>query len=495
MEAHSAGCVHDSGTAEYCKLNSLPQMISLVSILVPLYNEEEFVQTLLERVMAAPLMPGVSREIVVVDDASIDGSREIVERMVAQYPELIRLVSHEQNQGKGAAVRTAIAHARGDVSIIQDADLEYDPNEYPKLLKPLMDGKADAVFGSRFMISGERRVLYFWHSVANKILTGLCNSVADLNLTDMETCYKAVRTSLLQSIPLRSDRFGIEPELTIKLAKRRARIYETPISYHGRTYDEGKKIGIKDAFQAVWVIVRYGLTDDIYNDSGPAILHELSSAPKFNKWMGDTIRPFVGSQVLEIGSGIGNLTRQLIGRRKRYFATDIEPEHLARLQTRFQHRPNIRIRYCDLTRQTDFDEFAGEMDTVVCLNVLEHIEDDLLGLSNIRKALRPGGRAIILVPHDQKIFGTLDEVLGHYRRYSHEELRSKMQQQGFHVEQILEFNRISRIPWYVQGTLLKRRNLGRTRMRLFDKTVWFWRTMDKHLPCKPVSIIAIGQKL
>lgn len=161
MEAHSAGCVHDSGTAEYCKLNSLPQMISLVSILVPLYNEEEFVQTLLERVMAAPLMPGVSREIVVVDDASIDGSREIVERMVAQYPELIRLVSHEQNQGKGAAVRTAIAHARGDVSIIQDADLEYDPNEYPKLLKPLMDGKADAVFGSRFMISGERRVLYF----------------------------------------------------------------------------------------------------------------------------------------------------------------------------------------------------------------------------------------------------------------------------------------------------------------------------------------------
>jgi SAM-dependent methyltransferase len=211
--------------------------------------------------------------------------------------------------------------------------------------------------------------------------------------------------------------------------------------------------------------------------------------------MGDTIRPYVGSQVLEIGSGIGNLTRQLIGRRKRYFATDIEPEHLARLQTRFQHRPNIRIRHCDLTRPADFDEFAGEMDSVVCLNVLEHIEDDLLALSNIRKALRPGGRAIILVPHDQKIFGTLDQVLGHYRRYSHEELRSKMEQQGFHVEQILEFNRVSRIPWYIQGTLLKRRNLGRTRMRLFDKTVWFWRAADPYLPVKPTSIIAIGQKV
>jgi SAM-dependent methyltransferase len=211
--------------------------------------------------------------------------------------------------------------------------------------------------------------------------------------------------------------------------------------------------------------------------------------------MADTVRPFLGGQVLEIGAGIGNLTRQLIARRKRYFATDLETEHLARLQTRFQHRPNIRIRRCDLTKPADFDEFAGEMDTVVCLNVLEHIEDDSLGLANIRKALRPGGHAIILVPHDQQIYGRLDEVLGHYRRYSHEELRAKMEQAGFRVDQVIEFNRVSRPAWYIQGRLLKRSTLGHTRMRLFDKTVWLWRTVDKFLPWKPTSIIAIGQKI
>jgi glycosyltransferase involved in cell wall biosynthesis len=470
-------------------------MISHVSILVPLYNEEEFVRTILERALAAPLGPNLSREIIVVDDASTDGSRQIAETIAASQPSCVRVVRHAVNQGKGAAVRTAISHARGDVCIIQDADLEYDPNEYPKLLKPLLDGKADAVFGSRFMISGERRVLYYWHSVANKVLTGLCNAVADVNLTDMETCYKAVRTSLLQSIPLRSNRFGIEPELTIKLARRRARIYETPISYHGRTYEEGKKIGMKDAFQAIWVIARCAFTADIYNGSGPNVLYELSGASRFNRWMADTIRPFVGRQVLEIGAGIGNLTHQLVARRERYYATDIDPEHLARLTTRFQHRPNIDIRPCDLTNPADFEGLEGRVDSVVCLNVLEHVKDDLLGLRNIHRALRPGGRAVVLVPHGQEIFGALDEALGHHRRYSQVELRSKMEKIGFRVERILEFNRVSRPAWYIHGKLLRKTRLGQIRMRLFDNTVWLWRRLDCALPWKPASIIAIAEKV
>jgi glycosyltransferase involved in cell wall biosynthesis len=469
--------------------------ISLVSILVPLYNEEEFVRPLLERVLAAPLGSGIAREVVVVDDASSDGSGEIVAELADAHPGCIRLFRHERNRGKGAAVRTAIAQARGDVCIIQDADLEYDPSEYPKLLKPLLEGKADVVFGSRFMISGERRVLYYWHSIANGMLTALCNAVADLNLTDMETCYKACRTSLLQSIPLRSDRFGIEPELTIKLARRGVRIYETPISYHGRTYAEGKKIGIQDAFQAVWVILRNVFTNDLYKDSGPEILHTLSTAPRFNRWMADTIRPYVGERVLEIGAGIGNLTHPIIPHKKIYFATDIDQEHMARLQTRFQHRPNIRIRHCNLVEPASFDEFAGQLDSVVCLNVLEHVEDDHLGLCNIHKALRPGGRAIVLVPHGQEIFGTLDEVLGHYRRYSHDELRTKMERAGFRVERILEFNRISRPAWYISGRILKRRTLGGVQLHLFDRTVWFWRTADRYLPWNPTSIIGIAEKL
>jgi glycosyltransferase involved in cell wall biosynthesis len=463
-----------------------------LSVLVPLYNEEEFIAPIIERVLEAPLPDGMDREVIVVDDGSSDGSAEIVAEMASRHSE-IRLLRHERNRGKGAAVRTAIENARGDFSIIQDADLEYDPREYIHVLRPLLEGKADAVYGSRFMIVGERRVLYFWHSVANRLLTELCNLVADVNLTDMETCYKAFRTSLLKSIPIRSDRFGIEPELTIKTARRQVRIYETPISYHGRTYEEGKKIGLKDALQAVFVILRYAFTNDIYKDSGPDILHALSKAPRFNRWMGETIRPYIGERVLEIGAGIGNLTRVLIPRVKCYFAVDIDGEHRARLATSFQHRHNLHVRHCDLERAADFAGLGG-MDTVVCLNVLEHIQDDMQGLRNIHSALAKDGRAIVLVPHGQEIFGTLDTALGHYRRYSHDELRQKMEQAGFRVESILDFNRISRPAWYVSGKVLKRTTLGAAQMKIFDQLVWLWRRIDQHLPWPPTSIIAIAVK-
>src|ERR1700722_6106996 len=346
--------------------------MTLLSILIPLYNEEEFIGTLIGRVLAAPLPAGVEREIVVVDDGSTDGSAEIAEEMALSSPDGVRAIRHARNRGKGAAIRTAVDSARGELCLIQDADLEYDPSEYPHLLKPLIEGKADVVYGSRFMIVGERRVLYYWHSVANRILTELANVVADLNLTDMETGYKAFRTSLLKSIPIRSERFGIEPELTIKLARRQVRIYETPISYHGRTYEEGKQMGFIEVMEAIYVILRYCFTKDIYKDEGAETLHALSGAPRFNRWMADTIRPYVGERVLEIGAGIGNLTRALIPRRKAYVATDIDAEHLARLATRFQHRPNLRIRYCDLARPGDFAGLETSMDSVVCLNVLEH---------------------------------------------------------------------------------------------------------------------------
>jgi len=465
-----------------------------LSILIPLYNEEEFVGTLLEQVLSAPLPEGVGREIVVVDDGSTDGSAAIVEEIAAAHPSVLRFIRQLRNRGKGAAIRTAIEHATGEFSIIQDADLEYDPREYGRLLAPLLEGKADAVYGSRFVISGERRVLYFWHSVANRILTGMCNIVSDLNLTDMETCYKAFRTSLLKSIPIRSDRFGLEPELTIKLAKRRARVYETPIDYHGRTYEEGKKIGLKDAFEAVYVILRYAFTRDLYKGPGPAILEALADARRFNRWMAGSIQPYIGKRVLETGAGIGNLTRILCARRERYIAGDIDVEHLARLRARFQHRPKMEVRHCDLSDPADFEGLAGAVDSVVCLNVLEHVEDDMVGLCNIYTALQPGGRAIILVPHGQGIFGSLDAALGHFRRYSRGELQQKMGQAGFRVERILDFNRISRPAWYVNGRLLKRRTIGRFQLYVFDSLVWLWRRIDGWLPWPPTSIIAIAVK-
>lgn len=463
---------------------------ALLSILIPLYNEEEFIAPLLERVLAAPLPASMQREIIVVDDGSTDASAEIVQETPG-----VRLVRHERNQGKGAAIRTAIQRATGDIAIIQDADLEYDPREYPNLIRPILEDKADVVYGSRFMIAGERRVLYFWHSVANRLLTLTCNIVADLNLTDMETCYKAFRMPLLRSIPIRSNRFGIEPELTIKAAKRQARIYETPISYYGRTYEEGKKIGFRDAVQAVWVILSNAFTSDIYQESGPEILHVLSSAPRFNAWMADTIRPWLGPRVLEIGAGIGNLTRVLIAGRACYIAADFDEEHLARLRIRFQHRPRVRICHCDLSDPRTFEPFAGQMDSVVCLNVLEHVEDDALALRNIRSALRPGGLAIVLVPHGQELFGSLDAALGHFRRYSHQELRARMEAGGFRIRHMLDFNRVSRPAWYVNGKLLQRRTISLFQIKLFDRLVWLWRRIDSLLPWPPTSIIVIAEKI
>jgi glycosyltransferase involved in cell wall biosynthesis len=224
-----------------------------VSVLMPVYNERATVAHAVARVRAVPL----DFEIICVDDCSTDGTRVELERMLAAG-DIDKLVLHEVNRGKGAGVRSALAKATGDVVVVQDADLEYDPMDILKLVAPVADGRADAVFGSRFR--GEvSRVLYYWHSVGNGMLTMLSNMLTNLNLSDMETCYKLVRTDLMRSLPMSSDRFGFEPELTARLAQSKARIYEVPISYSGRTYAEGKKIGWRDGVAALWHIVRFNL--------------------------------------------------------------------------------------------------------------------------------------------------------------------------------------------------------------------------------------------
>jgi glycosyltransferase involved in cell wall biosynthesis len=224
-----------------------------LSVLIPVYNERNTIETILDRVHGS----SVRTEIICVDDCSTDGTRDrLVELRDAGY--IDRLILQPHNRGKGAAIRTALAASTGDIVIVQDADLEYDPQDWPALLQPIIDGKADACFGSRFL-GGPHRVLYYWHSVGNTILTTFCNMLVNLNLTDMETCYKAVRGDLARSLQLTSDRFGFEPEITARLAQRDARIYEVPISYAGRTYAEGKKINWRDGVAAIWHIVKFAL--------------------------------------------------------------------------------------------------------------------------------------------------------------------------------------------------------------------------------------------
>jgi len=225
-----------------------------LSVVIPVYNERATLRQVVARVLSVPL----DIEVICVDDGSRDGSREILQELQQQYAQ-VQIFLQPQNMGKGAALRRGIQEATGDFVVVQDADLEYDPAEYPILLEPLIQKKADVVYGSRFMGGAPHRVLYFWHSVGNRILTLLSNAVTNLNLTDMETCYKVFRREVIQSIPIEENRFGFEPEITVKVAKRRLRIYEVGISYQGRTYEEGKKIGWKDGFRALWCLLKYSV--------------------------------------------------------------------------------------------------------------------------------------------------------------------------------------------------------------------------------------------
>ncbi len=226
-----------------------------ISIIIPCYNELKTIQAIVEAVKASPIK---EREIIIVDDHSTDGTTALLKSTIT--PLVDKILFHEVNQGKGAALRTGIAAATGDIVIIQDADLEYDPQEYPLLTEPIIQGKADVVFGSRFMSGRPHRAVYFWHMMGNRFLTLLSNMFTNINLTDMETGYKACRREIIQSINIEENRFGFEPELTAKLAKKNIRIYEVGISYYGRTYAEGKKIGWKDGFRAIYAIIKYNLT-------------------------------------------------------------------------------------------------------------------------------------------------------------------------------------------------------------------------------------------
>lgn len=227
-----------------------------LSVVVPVYNERDTLREIIDRIDSTEL----ASQIILVDDGSTDGTREILEKVKSSARDDITVILHDHNQGKGAAVRTGIAEVRGDIVLIQDADLEYDPADYPTLLGPMLDGRADVVYGSRFL-GGPHRVLFFWHYLVNRGLTFLSNVLTNLNLTDMEVGYKVFKTEVLSDITIRSQRFNFEPEITAKMAKKKLRIYEVPISYSGRTYEEGKKIGAMDGFEALWTIIKYRFVD------------------------------------------------------------------------------------------------------------------------------------------------------------------------------------------------------------------------------------------
>jgi glycosyltransferase involved in cell wall biosynthesis len=467
----------------------------LLSILIPVYNERTVVRASLAAVLAAPLPPGVDRELIIVDDCSKEGTWDILREIAAGEP-LIRLFRHEVNRGKGAAVRTSIGHAQGDFCLIQDADLEYDPGEYPRLLKPLLEGRADAVFGSRYMAGESRCVLPYWHTQINRFLTFVSNFFSNLSVTDMETCYKVFRTDLLKSIPIRSDRFGFEPEITMKCAKRRLRIYEVPISYHGRTYEEGKKIGWKDGLQALEVILRFWLIDDLYNWTHNRVaLVNLTRTPAYVRRLTALIRPLLSDSVLELGAGIGTFSAQLMGRRLRYLACEHDPLLLHTLSNHFLRTPNVETAAISAEDEASMTALKGQFDSAVCLHVLEGSGAPEQVLRGLATALKQGGNLVLLAPQGPGLFGSVDQAMGQERRFSRHGLQQLLGECGFEVERIWQLNKAAVLPWWINSRLIGSRRISKVSLKIFDKTVWLWRILDRLLPTPGLTLLINARRL
>ncbi len=461
-----------------------------LSVVMPAYNEAKTIREIVRRVQAVP----VDKEIVIVDDGSTDGTRDILRELDGK--DGVRVIFQPFNQGKGAAVSAGFHHATGDVVIVQDADLEYDPMEYLKLLAPIEQGHADVVYGSRFLGGGARRVLYFWHTIGNRFLTLASNMFTNLNLTDMETCYKMFRREVVSSMRIESRRFGIEPEITAKVARRGYRIYEVPISYYGRTYEEGKKIGWKDAFSALWTIVRHSVREaEDPKNVGHVTLARMGRLDGYNRWLAGLFERSVGSRVLEIGAGFGNMTRHMTGR-ELVVASDLDPVALEYLRGTFRDEPGVRVAsYSFPLGEAERAEIRSlAIDTVVCLNVLEHIAQDTETLADFFALLSPGGRLVLIVPALQRLYGSLDEHLHHVRRYEKAELEQKIRAAGFELQDVRFLNRPGILGWWVNGKLLRRRVLPASQLAAFKLLLPILKREEANPPSVGMSLLAIARK-
>lgn len=449
-----------------------------LSVVVPCYNEEATVAELVGRVLDSPVVG----QVVIVDDASTDASWKAISSI---DDDRVTTARHAFNMGKGAAIAYGISMANQPYVVVQDADLEYDPAEYPKLLEPLVADLADAVYGSRFHTQRPHRVLYYWHSVGNRVLTTASNMVTNLNLTDMETCYKMCRTDLLQRIDLEEDRFGVEPEMTAKLAHAGARIYEVGISYHGRTYEEGKKIGWKDGVRAFYCIAKYSRRRDPFPPADEVSAFEaseelseslaaLEGADNYNSMIGDLIEPYLGSSVVEIGSGTGTVAAGLVRRLRRtgsdwsYLASEPGADLFAELQRRFADEPAVDTLHGDGLAALDT---VDSCDSIVLVNVLEHIEHDQDFVRQAARRLRGGGALVLWVPAGKALYSGSDLAMGHYRRYTPSTLRRLLARAGM-VPEVLDFhNGPGAAAWWLIAKKLGRQPTDGALPSIYDRAV------------------------
>jgi len=470
-----------------------------VSIIIPAYNEVLTLAEILKRIHAVP----ISKQLIIVDDGSTDGTTKYLKSLVQDLPRVLpgfdptklTILYHSQNRGKGAAIRTGLPHATEPITLIQDADLEYNPQEYIRLVEPIVRNEADVVYGSRFR--GEAaRIQFFWHALANKLLTLIADVLNDLNLTDLTTGYKVFRTDIIQSIPIRSNRFGFEAEITAKVAKLRCRLFEVPVSYAGRTYEEGKKVTWRDGIALVLTSLHYWFVDDLYEKTaGLRTLRIMEGAGSYNRWLFERCSRFLGDKVLEVGAGVGNISKFLLDR-EMVIATDVSPTYVAELQSKFSHLPNVHTRVLDLCADKDVSETKQQfpIDTVLSMNMLEHIEDDRQAVASMFRLLQPGGRLVLLVPAHQQLFSDMDRNLDHFRRYDRVGLGLMLEQAGFKIRESRYLNWLGALGWFVNGRLLRRQLIPSRQLRLFDLMLFFLKTEDLWAPPFGLSLLIVAER-
>jgi glycosyltransferase involved in cell wall biosynthesis len=462
-----------------------------LSVLMPVYNESRTLRTIVGRVLASPVDAEI--ELVCVDDCSKDNSLEILNEL-AENDDRIKVFAQPENMGKGKAIRTAIAHMTGDIAIIQDADLEYDPNDYPVVLAPILEERADAVYGSRFAASDQRRVLFFWHALGNKLLTLLSNMANDINLTDMETCYKAVRADLLKRLRLTSDRFGLEPEITARLAKAGARIYEVPINYHGRTYAEGKNIGWRDGLEALWLIFKFRFVDTRHTHEREQMTRQsLGRARGFRRWVLGQFDGHLGDRVLEVMPGPGHTTALLLDRRD---LVGVDPSRAAvdTLRRRYGHMENVEFRQIDPANPAAMADLGEDrFETVVCFDGLQRVDDPKGFLEAVSRPLVSGGTVLIQVPADPDLYGPTDASAGHMRRFTAGELEEVIRVSGLETVFVRSFNRLGRMGWRVHHAF-GRDHITGSEARAFALLVPFAAFVERLGVGEGLSLIAVARR-
>ena len=462
-----------------------------LSILMVVYNQGKTLETIVKQVISQKLEGILSVELVLIDDGSKDGSTQLIQNLEKQYPKFIKAWYHSKNRGRGVAMIKALEIATGDIGVIQEAHLEYDSKDYSALLSPLIDGEADIVYGSRYLASSKRRVLYFRQTLLNKLVTWFSNWCTDLSLTDVKTCYQAFDLKIIKTIPLRSKRFGIASEIIAKVAKRNLRIYEVSIRGY-ETYAESKKIHWKNELQTLWTILKYWIVDDSHYQE---YQHQAISAEQKNRhfflWTFDVVQSYFGSRVLSVGSRLGRNIQSLSSVAS-VMITESDPEYVPMLQNRFNDLSNVEVLLWDITQPAPLLKIKP--DTLFCENALAQVEDENQVLQNMHQVLSSNGTLILIVPQGKYLQSNSDVPIKYKRHYTQTSITRIVENNSFRIVHLQTFNKLGVLGRYFQRKI-QDPTIGSRKRKFYSWLTPIFRLFDRVLPWKGLSWIVIAKKI